>query len=130
MTSFPDDADGEVLAELAAHGVDLSQPLEIEFPVAVPDEASADKTQAALAKAGYESRIEYDEGEPDEEGNIDPDDEEFGPAWTVYVNRLMVPEHGEIQRIQAELDRLSQPFGGYCDGWGVLLDEDLDLEDD
>ena len=68
MTTYPDDADGAVLADLAAQGVDMSQPLLIEFPVAVPDEASANKTLKAMTKAGYDSHIEYDEGEPDEDG--------------------------------------------------------------
>ena len=124
MTSYPDDADGAVLAELAAQGIDMSQPLQIEFAVAAPDDASADTIDDALAEAGYDSQIEYDEGEPDEEDEIDPDDEAFGPSWTVYVSVRMVPEYAEIVRIQAELDRLARPLGGMSDGWGVLLDGD------
>jgi hypothetical protein len=128
MTTYPDDADGAVLAELAAQGVDLSQPLLIEFAVAVPDEASANKTLKAMTKAGYDSHIEYDAGEPDDEGEIDPEDEEFGPSWTVYANAPMIPEYNEIMRIQADLDRLARPFGGKSDGWGVMLDGDADAE--
>jgi regulator of RNase E activity RraB len=122
MTTYPDDEDGAVLADLAAQGVDMSQPLEIEFPVAAPDEASANSIGAAVTKAGYESQTEYDEGEPDENGEIDPDDEEFGPSWTVYVTVTMIPEYKEIMRIQADLDRLAGPFGGHSDGWGVMFD--------
>ncbi len=121
MTDYPDDADGAVLAELAALGVDMSQPLLVEFAVAVPDEAAAQKTSEALEKAGYEAQIVYDEGEPDEDGEIDPDDEEFGPSWTVYANVTMVPEYEKIVQIQAELDQLARPFGGHADGWGVML---------
>ena len=122
MTNYPDDADGEVLAQLAEHGVDLSQPLELEFVVAADDEASAEAIRQALLKAGYAARAEYDEGEPDEEGNIDPDDEEFGPSWTVYVDRRMVPDYNEIVRIQGELDAIAQPHGGFADGWGAMLE--------
>ena len=125
MTTYPDDADGRVLAGLAAHGVDMSQPLEIEFPVAVPDEASAKKVHQAMARAGYDSHIEFDEGEPDDDG--DADDEEFGPSWTVFANVRMIPEYDEIMRIQAELDELARPFGGNSDGWGVLLDDDTEV---
>jgi len=127
MNSYPDDEDGAVLADLAAQGVDMSQPLSIEFAVDVPDEAAAEKTLEAMTKAGYDAHVEYDEGEPDEEGNIDPDDEEFGPTWTVYADVHMTPEYAEIMRIQAELDELARPHGGLCDGWGVMLEgEDED----
>jgi hypothetical protein len=124
MTTYPDDADGAILADLAAQGIDMSQPLLIEFPVAVPDEVSANSTLKAMTEAGYESHIEYDEGEPDDDGEIDPDDEEFGPSWTVYANVRMIPEYNKIVRIQAELDRLAWPFGGNSDGWGVMLGGD------
>ncbi len=130
MKPYPDDEDGAVLAQLAAQGVDLSQPLEMEFSVAVPDEASAQKTLQAMTQAGYDSYIEFDEGEPDEDGEIDPDDEEFGPSWTVVATVHMAPEYAEIMRIQADLDRIARPQGGYSDGWGVLLDGDAEAEDD
>lgn len=124
MATYPDDADGAVLADLAERGVDMSQPLVIEFPVIAPDEAAAKGIGDALAKAGYEPEVVYDEGEPDENGEIDPNDPEFGPAWTVFVTLQIVPEYKEIIRIQEELDQLARPFGGSSDGWGVLLDDE------
>jgi hypothetical protein len=126
MTAYPDDEDGAVLAELATQGVDMSQPVQIEFPVAVPDEASANNTLQAMTQAGYDSHIEYDEGEPDEDGEIDPDDEEFDPSWTVFADVRMIPEYTEIMRIQAELDRIARPYGGRSDGWGVMLEGNAD----
>jgi hypothetical protein len=119
---YPDDADGDVLTELAAHGVDMSQPLLIEFAVEAPDDPSAQAIEQALKAHGYETEIDYDEGEPDEDGEFDPDDEEFGPSWTVYANVRMVPEYDEIIRIQAELDRIANPLGGRSDGWGALVE--------
>ena len=126
MTTYPDDEDGTVLANLADMGVDMSQTLQFEFAVAVPDEASADKTLKAMTNAGYDSQIEFDEGEPDEDGEIDPDDEEYGPSWTVYAYVPMVPDYNEIVRIQADLDQIARPFGGRSDGWGVMLDGDAE----
>jgi len=125
MTSYPDDADGAVLADLAAQNVDMTQPLTIEFPVAVPNEASANSAAAAMTKAGYESQIEYDEGEPDFDPETD-DAEEFGPSWTVYANVQMIPEYNEIVRIQAELEQIARPLGGKSDGWGVTLAGDAE----
>lgn len=132
MTTYPDDADGEVLADLAAQGVDMTQPLDMDFPVDAPDEDSANAINAALVKAGYTTEVVFDEGEADEDGNYDPDldDEEFGPAWTVYVHKRMVPEYAEIMRIQAELDGIAQPLGGHSDGWGVMLDAPGEEEED
>lgn len=130
MTTYPNDDDGALLTDLAAQGVDMTQPLPIEFQVAAPDEAAADAIGKALTKAGYDSEIVYDEGEPDEDGEIDLDDEEFGPSWTVYANVRMAPEYKELVRIQAELDRLARPFGGKSDGWGVMLDGDANAEED
>jgi len=141
MTTFPDDADGAALADLAERGVDMSQPLDFDFPVAAPDEATAIAIQQALMAAGYETEVVYDEGEPDDEDEdesdddddevdaddedeLDADEEDFAPSWTVYVNFQMVPAYEEIIRIQAELDRIAQPLGGYSDGWGVLTDEE------
>lgn len=134
MMDYPDDADGSLLAELEAQGIDMTQPLAIEFAVAAPDEASATAIGEALAGAGYESEIDFDDGEPlegdaldgelDEEGGSDPEEEEeeFGPSWTVYAMVEMVPDYDEILRIQEELDSLAEPFGGAVDGWGVMLE--------
>jgi hypothetical protein len=119
--NYPDDPDGDALRRIAAEGIDMSQPQLIEFAVAVPDEAAGTKIEAALAQHGYAGHLDYDEGEPDEDGEIDPDDEEFGPAWTVYIGISMVPTYDEIMRIQADLDRIAGPHGGRSDGWGVMI---------
>ncbi len=139
MTTYPDDEDGAVLADLAAQGVDMTAPLKFEFPVIAADEASAHAIANALINAGYETHIEYDDGELDEEDEeeLDPDEDDeelddeeeaFGPAWDVYATVTMVPDHAELIRIQADLDRLAQPLGGGSDGWGVLMDGEEDAE--
>ena len=130
MTDYPNDDDGNVLADLAAQGVDMTQPLDIEFPVSAPDEASANAIEKALIDAGYECIVEYDDGELDEDDETAEDEEEFGPMWTVYVSVEMIPDYDEIIRIQADLDRLSGPSGGICDGWGVMLEGEPDDDDD
>ena len=120
MTTYPDDADGSVLAHMAAEGIDMTQPMTIEFVVAVPDEAAANSVANAIAEAGYETEIDFDEGEPDFDPEED-DEEEFGPSWTVFAVVTMVPEYDEIMRIQKELNELAGPFGGASDGWGAMI---------
>lgn len=130
MADYPDDADGSLLAELEAQGVDMTRPLLLEFAVAAPDEAAATAISEALAGAGYQSEIDYDDGEPlegeaDEEALADSDaddEEEFGPSWTVYALVELIPDYDEILRIQGELDSLAEPLGGSADGWGVMLE--------
>ena len=130
MTAYPDDADGAVLADLAARGVDMSSPLLIEFAVAAPDEGSANAIAKALRAAGYDTEICFDEGESDEDNEIDPDDEELDPddeefAPVVdrsFANVSMIPEYSELIRIQADLDRIAGPHGGQADRWGTMLE--------
>jgi len=132
MAEYPDDADGSVLADLAALGIDMTQPMDIEFPVAAPDEEAANAIASALIAAGYDAHVEYDDGEPEEESDEDEDEDEddFVPGWDVYVSTRMVPDYDEIIRIQADLGRLANPLGGMSDGWGAMLDSDLDAEVD
>ncbi len=130
MTEYPDDADGSVLADLAALGIDMTQPMDIEFPVAAPNEEAANAIASVLIAAGYDAHVEYDDGEPEEEDEEDDDDDEFVPGWDVYVSTSMVPDYDEIVRIQADLSKLANPLGGMSDGWGVMLDSDMDIEDD
>jgi hypothetical protein len=128
MPNYPQDEDGEVLAQLEEMGVDLNQPLDLEFMVAAEGADAAEAIRAALAKKKYDVAVVYDEGEPDSEGEIEEDDEEFGPSWTVYVKRRMVPKYDEIVRIQKDLDATAEPLGGFADGWGAMLGEEPEEE--
>ena len=144
MTDYPDNPDGHVLARLAEHGVDMTLPLLIEFAIAVPDGRAAVSVEAALSGMGYDIELDYDageaedhDGEPrfaghsehadtDEEDSDDIEEagEDDGSSWTVYVTIRMIPTYAEIIRFQQQLTEFARPFGGYCDGWGALLDED------
>lgn len=119
---FPDDADGRVLAEIAARGADLSKPHEIEFAIDAPDETSAHRIHSLLSGHGFTTELYYDEGEPEEDGVVDAEDPEFGPSWTVYVRLNLIPSHQEIVDVQHKLDGLVRELGGKADGWGMMLD--------
>ena len=92
----------------------------IEFFVDVPGETAAENCASAINKAEFRSRIEFDEGEPDFDSEID-DADEFGPSWTVCVDVQMVPDYNDIIQLQAELERITQPFSGKLDGWGIMF---------
>jgi hypothetical protein len=74
MEPYPDDADGAVLAMLAEQGVNMTQPLNIEFAVAVADENVARAVAKAIADEGYDAEIYHDTGEEEDEEGEDDDD--------------------------------------------------------
>jgi hypothetical protein len=121
MDHYLDDADGAVLRRLEARGIDLSRPLKIEFMADAPDEKTAGRISADLQTQGFMATAEFDPGEPDENGIIDPNDPDFGPSWTVYLERMMVPDYSALLGMQQIIDEVARRHGGKADGWGVLI---------
>jgi hypothetical protein len=100
---FPHDADGDALRRLALAGSDLSRPMTVEFTVDVPTQAAGQAVAQTAQAAGYRTAVERDE----EDG-----------AWTCYCTRDMIASYEALIASQKELNRLAEPHGGYCDGWG------------
>lgn len=133
MPTYPDEADVAALGRLASGGVDLSQPQQIEFHIAPRDQNAAVDIQRALSQLGYCAELEYDEGELEEDcdsNGVANEVDEYGPSWTVTVEIRIVPTLEEIGRLQAEFDRIAEPFGGHSDGWGALIDSRRELAAD
>jgi hypothetical protein len=102
--TFPDDEDGDALFQVAQLGSDLSQPMEIDFVVAVPDEASGKTVARAARAAGYVTEVATD------------DDGE----WICYCTKEMVATYEAVVLAQEELRQLSAPYGGEPDGWETV----------
>ncbi len=117
--NLPEDEDAQALSRMAADGIDMSRSRAIEFCVAAPDQQSAEQIGRRLIVEGYEAEVVFDEGEPNEDGVIDPKDEEFGSSWTIYVVVSVVPDHGRVVALQSKLAKLVDPLGGKLDGWGA-----------
>ena len=113
---YPNDSDGNVLAELEARGVDLRAEANIDFAIDVPDETAARGVASAIPSE-YETEMYYDEGEPDYEEGVD--EVEFGPSWTVYAKRRAIPTYEFLVKTQKELAASVTPYGGKVDGWGI-----------
>ncbi len=109
--NYPNDENGQVLRSLAAQGVDLSLPRNVDFAHLLPDEVSAHAFAAAAERQGYQVEV-Y---EPDEESR-----EEGVTEWDVLCTRRMVPTHADITRIETELAALARGFDGRADGWGFM----------
>lgn len=112
-TSYPEDADGDVLNAMAESGVDMTQQITIEFVIDAPDEQRAKAIEADLTTAGHPATAEYEDGDAEE--GIDP-------GWVVMVELEMVPDYQSIMALQDKLKSLAQVHGGQVDGWGAMVD--------
>lgn len=112
-TSYPDDADGDVLKAIAESGVDMTQPLTIEFVIDAPSEQHALAIEKDLVAAGHPAETVYEEGE-EEEG--------IEPGWVVMIEKDVVPDYQRIIDMQAEYDRFAAVHEGKVDGWGAVID--------
>jgi hypothetical protein len=116
--NYPDDEDGQVLARIAATGMDLSKPTVVEFAIESVDEPTSQAIAARLNAGGFTAEIYFDEGEPD---FVESDSAEFGPFWTVYVSIECVPSHANIVALQAKLASLIVGTGAKVEGWQIEL---------
>lgn len=112
-TSYPDDADGDVLNAIAESGVDMTQPLTIEFVIDAPSEQHALAIAKDLVAAGHPAETVYEDGEP-EEG--------IEPGWVVMIENDLVPDYQRIIDMQAEYNRFAAAHDGKVDGWGAMID--------
>ncbi len=104
MPDYPNDADGEALRRIAADGSDMSEPMEIDVTVVVPDESSGRAIALLAAERGYTT-------------SVDRDDD---GSWTCTCTRSMIATYDAVIAAQRELDELARPNGGRTDGWGTF----------
>ena len=115
MPEYPNDSDGDALRRVAADGSDLSQPMEVDFMVDVHSAESGDRIAAAAQELGYRSKGVENSSEDD-----DGEDDDLPGRWTVTCTKHMIVTYRSVVDAQAELDRIGEPFGGRCDGWGTF----------
>ena len=92
-----------VLEHLAANGSDMSQPMFIDFHIAVPSVAAGVAVGEAALALGYEVECAYDEDEDE---------------WTCTCSKSMVATHAAVTACELELDALAEPHEGFIDGFG------------
>jgi hypothetical protein len=106
--SFPNDANGDVLRRMQEHGVDFSQPRQIDFVVVFPSQDDAEAFAQQIRDLGYAISIE-------ESGCV----REL--PWDARIERIMIPSHADITKFEDTLADLAGRFGGRNDGWGSLI---------
>jgi regulator of RNase E activity RraB len=109
---FPDDGNGDMLRALMDAGIDLSQPLAIDFYLVFKNKDQAEKAMAALVASELQGEVELHFNDLEQ--------------WELIVSQTMVPEHAAVTAREVELDKFAKKFGGHNDGWGVMQHQDGD----
>ena len=87
---YPNDADGDALRRVASDA-DMPRPMEIDFFVAVPDQATGEAVGDLATAAGYSVSL----GKDEESGD-----------WTAYCAKVMMATYDSALHAQQELDKL------------------------
>lgn len=102
---YPNDADGDSLRKVVEAGADMSRPMTIDFSVEAPDERTARVIAELVSTQGFDPSISDNGG---------------SGSWSVYCSKTMLATYEGVVAVQAQLNELSQPHGGNCDGWGTF----------
>ena len=109
--TYPNDADGDALRRVASDN-DLSRPMTVDFHIAAPDQATAERIASATYALGYRCAV-YDSAE-------NATELEDASGWTCQCSTRMLLTYSAVIAIQAELHLVADPLGGFVDGWGTF----------
>lgn len=104
--TFPNDDTGNVLAEMAAAGIDLTTMHDVVFFHLFEQKEQAEKMVQHLAEVAPEMQVSL---QADELPNV----------WDVDCSVRMVPSYEGIMAQEEEFAQLARKFEGYNDGWGI-----------
>lgn len=104
-STFPDDANGDVLRRMLSSGDDLSRARIVDFTIVFPNQTSALSFAQLFKLKGYATDVERTASVAT-------------LPWDVVVKKSMVPEHHAITAFESELESAAGEFGGRNDGWG------------
>lgn len=110
--SYPNDADGDALRGVASAGNDMSKPMDFDFQIAAPDEATANLVAEQAKKLGFRTSVYCDDEEADLEDAED--------LWTCECTKSMIPTYEAVVAAQVQLDALAKPLDACVDGWGTF----------
>lgn len=102
----PPDPDTEVLFQLAASGLDLTQPQEPGFFLYFPRRESADLAAREIEAAGFSTSVELGAG---------------GEQWLCLAKTSMVLTRDALVAIRLGFSELAARYDGEYDGWGAPL---------
>ncbi len=100
--NYPDDPHGESLRKVAEAGADMSLPMTIDFSVEAPDERAARAIAELVSTHGFDPSLSDNGG---------------SGSWSVFCSKTMLATYEGVVAAQAQLNELSKPHAGHCDGW-------------
>ncbi len=87
----------------------MTQPMEIDFHIAVPSKEAGNQVAAEAEALGYSTSVWCDEESKD---------------WTCACSKKMLVTYDGVISCQSELEKVASPHGGYPDGWGTFGNAD------
>lgn len=103
---YPNDETGNVLADMADAGIDLSIKHNVVFFQLFEQKEQAQEMADFLSEKFPEMSIVV---KADESPNV----------WDVDCTVTMVPDYDVVVAQEQEFERISAKFKGYNDGWGI-----------
>lgn len=119
LMSLPDDDNGKMLLAMAESGMDLSQPMDVDFFLVFDEQRDAETALEDLVNS-------------DSAGEVELMFNEETTKHEIIVTLNMVPEYETIVAQEAELNSFAEDYDGITDGWGVMQNQegDDDFADD
>ena len=103
---YPNDETGNVLADMADAGIDLSIKHEVVFFQLFEEKSQAEAMAEFMREKFPDIKLTI---KPDESPNV----------WDLDCTVIMVPDYDVIVAQEIEFERISAKFNGYNDGWGI-----------
>ena len=115
LMSLPDDDNGKMLAAMAEAGMDLSQPMDVDFFLVFDQQRDAETALEDLVNS-----------DADADGEVELMFNEETTKHEIIVTINMIPEYEAIVAKEAELNEFVTEFDGMTDGWGVMQHQEGD----
>ncbi len=113
LMSLPDDDNGKMLAAMAEAGMDLSQPIDVDFFLVFDEQRDAETALEDLINS-------------DSDGEAELMFNEETAKHEIIVTINMIPEYEAILAQEAELNDFADEYDGMTDGWGVMQHQEGD----
>ncbi|CAM4257464.1 ribonuclease E inhibitor RraB [Pseudoalteromonas byunsanensis] len=107
---FPDDDNGQLLAEMAEAGIDLTQFHTVDFFILFEQKPQAESFIKAISDDELAPHTQLQQCK------------DTG-VWEVITSVKMVPEHQLLSQTEQYLESIANGHEGYGDGWGIMASE-------